>query len=109
MGDATIQLLLKNQAGRAVTWTSIAVNKPVEVLYAVDGTWTTAADNANVRQFEQRFQGVEGTDKFYFAGPKEWYNGSDSPGIVTLAWIPMQKKGPNRSPIRLSMFESDGC
>ncbi|MDR3634849.1 MAG: fibronectin type III domain-containing protein [Isosphaeraceae bacterium] len=82
-GDATIQLQVNNRVGKTVAQTSIGVNRPVEVLYAVDGTSATAAKNYNVRQFEQRFRGVEGTDKFYFAGPVDEINGSDSPAIVT--------------------------
>ena len=83
-GDAKIQLQVKNQAGQIVTQISIGVNKPVEVLYAVDGTNDTAADNDNVRRFWHRYQGNDTTniDKHYYPGPQQ-LNGSDSPQIVT--------------------------
>ena len=77
--------------------TSLGVNRPVEVLYAVGGTWEVAADNYNTRQFEQRYQGVDGTDKFYFDGPGPKGNlragilGNASPGIVTAVEEQIQK------------------
>ena len=58
-------------------------NRPVEALYAVDGTGDTAVMNDNVHQFEQRYLGVEPTNKFYYPGPTDQLNGSDSPNIVT--------------------------
>ena len=82
-GDLTINLAIKDKSGRVVTQTSVEVNKPVQVLYAVDGTSATAANNYNVHQFAQRYQGIEGTDKHYWDGPQNVRTGSDSPGIVT--------------------------
>ena len=64
-GDATIQLEIKDQVGRTVAQSNVAVNKPIEVLYAVDGTTDTAADNTVVRQFFTRFQQT----KHYYDGP----------------------------------------
>jgi len=88
-GDAKIRMLVRNQAGQTVTQTWIGVNRPVEALYAVDGTWATAAKNYNVRRFEQRYQGVDGTDKHYYNGPGPdgdligGATGGESPIIVT--------------------------
>ena len=75
------KLLLDDQAGKVVTQKWIGVNKPVEALYAVDGTWTTRRNNSNVLMFEQSYRGANRYDKYYFAGPQNARNGSDSPGI----------------------------
>jgi hypothetical protein len=64
----------------------IKIAKPIEVLYAVDGTSANAASNTNVWQFYQRDQGP----KWYWDGPGggpnagnlDWWDGTGSPLIV---------------------------
>jgi hypothetical protein len=78
-GDATIQLQVRDQTGRAVTKTNIAVNKPIEILYAFDGTTNTAASNTVVRQLFNRFAGI----KHYYEGPD--LRGTKGPSIFQQA------------------------
>ncbi len=44
---------------------------------------TIAANNANVRQFEQRYHGTDGIDRHYYDGPTDIPRGSDGPMILT--------------------------
>ena len=80
-GDATIQLEIKDQAGRTVAQSDVAVNKPVEALYAVDGTGDHLGSNTVVEQFYQRFNKA-GTSHYYFAGPTNVVTGADGPTIL---------------------------
>lgn len=81
-GDARVRLLLRDRDGRDVARSSIGVNKPVQVLYAVDGTKSKAADRANVYRFMESYSGVAGIDKHYFDGPQNYYSGADSRDIA---------------------------
>ena len=88
IGDLEIRAVLKKQSGATVEDRSIGANKPVEVLYAVDGTSynSNSRPSGNVLQFEQRYWGVDRTDRHYYDGPGQTTasvaTGSDSPNIV---------------------------
>ena len=67
---------LQDQNGVPVANAAVAVNKPVELLYAVDGTTDNFADNSVVAQFYSHFYGPNNPDRagnqgHYHAGPTQ--------------------------------------
>ncbi len=81
-GDLQIHALLRNQANATLQDRWIGANRPVEVLYAVDGTGDTADMDDNVHQFEEAYWGQGNIDRHYYDGPRNILTGTDSTEIV---------------------------